>query len=557
MAVGDLGARERDDEGRVVPPPVEEVGDERDEPLVRPVDVLEHHHQRPLLGQALEEPPPGREEVLAVGGRPFGEPEQVEETRLDPRALVRVRDVELERGPQLRGRAGRVLVLEDLRTTAHHLGERPVGDPVAVGEAAAAVPPDVRRQAVDVLLELPGEAGLADPGDADDRDEPGARLVGGGVEEVLDEPQLRGTADERRLESRRAALAATLRRDAERLPEVDGLALALELVLSGVAERDRGLGCAARRLAHEHRAGLRAALWTREAVLTRSPVTMPCPSAPRVTAASPVCTPARRRSSATPLSTAEDRHGVDEVERGAHRALGVVLPRHGRAPERHHRVADELLDGAAVALDHRPGRVEVPRLQLPHVLEVAALRDRGVADEVGEQHGDETPLRGRGRGVERRAPGRIGRERRPALAAELHRRPVRCAARRARACERAAALAAEFPARLVLRATGRTEDARHRLSLARWWSWAKPGRYARPVSEKPPKPGAIADAEALGGSDAAQAQVRRWWRLVPRRADAADGGLRGAPRRRRDRRRRSLRADPRDRDRRRDGGRSS
>jgi Yip1 domain len=36
------------------------------------------------------------------------------------------------------------------------------------------------------------------------------------------------------------------------------------------------------------------------------------------------------------------------------------------------------------------------------------------------------------------------------------------------------------------------------------------------VSEKPPKRGVLADAEALGGSDAAQARVRRWWRLTPR-----------------------------------------
>jgi hypothetical protein len=36
------------------------------------------------------------------------------------------------------------------------------------------------------------------------------------------------------------------------------------------------------------------------------------------------------------------------------------------------------------------------------------------------------------------------------------------------------------------------------------------------VSERPSKQGAIADAEALTGSDAAQLRVRRWWRLVPR-----------------------------------------
>lgn len=36
------------------------------------------------------------------------------------------------------------------------------------------------------------------------------------------------------------------------------------------------------------------------------------------------------------------------------------------------------------------------------------------------------------------------------------------------------------------------------------------------MSEKPPKLGAVADTEAFAGSDAAQARVRRWWRLVPR-----------------------------------------
>ena len=36
------------------------------------------------------------------------------------------------------------------------------------------------------------------------------------------------------------------------------------------------------------------------------------------------------------------------------------------------------------------------------------------------------------------------------------------------------------------------------------------------MSEKSTKPGAIADANALSGSDGAQAHVRRWWGLVPR-----------------------------------------
>ncbi len=36
------------------------------------------------------------------------------------------------------------------------------------------------------------------------------------------------------------------------------------------------------------------------------------------------------------------------------------------------------------------------------------------------------------------------------------------------------------------------------------------------MSTRPPKPGVIADTDALAGSDAAQARVRHWWRLVPR-----------------------------------------
>lgn len=36
------------------------------------------------------------------------------------------------------------------------------------------------------------------------------------------------------------------------------------------------------------------------------------------------------------------------------------------------------------------------------------------------------------------------------------------------------------------------------------------------MSQRPSKPGAIADVEALSGSDDAQARVRLWWRLVPR-----------------------------------------
>ena len=49
---------------------------------------------------------------------------------------------------------------------------------------------------------------------------------------------------------------------------------------------------------------------------------------------------------------AERADGVDELERGPDGALGIVLVCGRGAPDGHHRVADELLDRAAVAADH-------------------------------------------------------------------------------------------------------------------------------------------------------------------------------------------------------------
>ena len=99
------------------------------------------------------------------------EPEQVRQPRLDPVELVRVGDVRLDGLAQLRPRRLRVLALDDVGARPHHLGERPVRHAFAVRQAAAAPPPDCRREAVDVLVELPRQPRLAEAGDADDRDE--------------------------------------------------------------------------------------------------------------------------------------------------------------------------------------------------------------------------------------------------------------------------------------------------------------------------------------------------------------------------------------------------
>ena len=110
-----------------------------------------------------------------------------------------------------------------------------------------------------------------------------------------------------------------------------------------------------------------AAPWIRDAVFTRSPATIPWPTAPTVTAASPVAT-AARACEVDAGALAQGVHGVDELERHPHGPLGVVLLRDGRPPHGHDGVADELLDRAAVALDRPAGGVEVAGQKLAHLL---------------------------------------------------------------------------------------------------------------------------------------------------------------------------------------------
>ncbi len=145
------------DEQPVVARPLEQILDEREQRLVGPLHVLEDEHHGPLLGHRLEESPPRRKEPLAVAIGDGRQPEQVAQRRRDPLAVAGIGDPLVHGRRELPfGRLDRV-VLGDLGAHAHHLGQRPECDPVAVGEAAAAMPEHLAGQAVGVLLELPRE----------------------------------------------------------------------------------------------------------------------------------------------------------------------------------------------------------------------------------------------------------------------------------------------------------------------------------------------------------------------------------------------------------------
>ena len=366
----------------------------------------------------------------------------------------------VSRDPPARRRL--VVVLGQPGAPADHLAERPEGDALAVRRRPTPMPVDVLDDAVDVLLELPGEPALADAARARHRHEPRPPIATRRLDEVLQDAELLVTADERRLGQVRTSLTATLGDHPERPPGWHRRGLALELLGADGLEGDRRGRRVHRRLADEHAAGGGDRLEAGGGVDDVAD-DHPLPHGADVD---------RRLAGQDPGPRLEPgrerRDGGQQVERGADGPLGVVLAGDRRAPHGHDRVADELLDGPAVSLDQPARRVVEARQQLASILGVLAFGEARVPDEIREQDGHEAPLRdrrggrgpcrGRGRGAGHRrcaGPAHPGCQRRPARAAELLAWLRGAAAAGARRREWRPALDAERPSRLVLGVTAR------------------------------------------------------------------------------------------------------
>ena len=301
--VEQLRPRGADDEQRHAARPVDEVVDEVEQVVVGPVQVLEHEHERPLARRAPRRSGarprtprrrrrrrPRRRRPSPTSGRRCDSTQRRPSTRRPHASFAR---------PSAVG----VVALEDAGLRLDHLAERPEGDAVAVGQAAALPPGDQVRRALDRLEELEHEPALADPRHADERDELRRALVrhAGRARPRAARPRARAT-DERcaplhavdadpRARLRRASQAGT----GSALPfAVDRLAVA------GSRSRARSRGRSARRR------GCRSPAprdWSRAAVLTTSPAAIPSPASGRastVTSASPVLTPMRTSTPARP-----------------------------------------------------------------------------------------------------------------------------------------------------------------------------------------------------------------------------------------------------------------
>ena len=202
--VEQLGTRDAEQEDRRIAREVGDVLHEIDEDRLGPLQVVDDDDLRASGGTCLEQPPEG-------------------ELRLRRRAADHRLRLDADRDQDL--------------------DERPVGDPLAVREAAAAQ--DVGLVAY-ALEEVGDEARLADPGRAEEREEL-ARAVGDRVLVVAPEPlALALAADERCL-----GVARERSRVAEHVEEpvrLDGLGLPLQRRAARPPrrERRRGRGAASR-----------------------------------------------------------------------------------------------------------------------------------------------------------------------------------------------------------------------------------------------------------------------------------------------------------------------
>ena len=255
----------------------------------------------PALPDALEERRPGREEVL-LGEAVRGDAQQHLEAGPHPLTLVRGDAVPHEGGVQHHREVGAGVLSRSGEPAADRLGDGPEGDTFPIGEATPAVPADRRAEPVDVLLQLPRQAGLADPGLAVDQEQGGPAPRLGVMEELLDQPQLALPSDERGLQPV-GPLSATARGDdGAGAPQGHRVGLALSWWLPASAYV-MAPELSSRVVSSTQTCPGPATDCTRDAVLTASPATIPCCSAPTVTATSPVTTPTRAASPATPTSS--------------------------------------------------------------------------------------------------------------------------------------------------------------------------------------------------------------------------------------------------------------
>ena len=276
-----------------------------------------------------------------------------------------------------------VVVRRESRQAANDLRHREERDSLAVGKTAPLCDGRPERPSRDFL----SKSRLADAGGADDGHQPARLFVERRAVRSAQDVALELSADERRVEAtkdqvgagahlvetpgpHRLALAFEGERfertgadpvcdEAVGLPPQQDLARLRSLLqarrdVDGVAGRDRLL---ARRIADDHFAGVDP-------------------------------DPLFKANAVAPLELhVQPRQGAAHLVRRSDGAQSVVLVNDRHAEDRHHGVADELLDRTAVPFQHGSHLLEVVQHHPAHRLRVHALAEAGEARDVAKQHG--------------------------------------------------------------------------------------------------------------------------------------------------------------------------
>src|SRR3954466_668698 len=278
------------------------------------------------------------------------------------------------------------------------LAQRPEGGPLAVGKRPALPPGDDLLVRVGDLEQFGHQPALSDPRDADESHELRGLLPARVLECVCEQASLALAPHQRRAQLL-LDVASEAGPGADCLPHLDRFRLPLRLDRLRLAVIDDVARRAVRPLADEDAVDRRRALQPRGGVDD--------------VAGHHCVALAGLRSERDERLTGVDGGAdleflparVADGERRTHGALGVVLVRDRRAEDGHHRIPDELLDGAPEALELGTKLRVVSRERRADVLGVEPLRARGRADEVGEEDRHDLPLLARrsGRRDERRA----------------------------------------------------------------------------------------------------------------------------------------------------------
>ena len=342
------------------------------------MDVVDEDDQRTLVGEVFQRAAERPDELLLGGGRL--ESDESDESARDRRGLRESGDEGLD---ALACRV-RVVAVIDPRRLPDDLGDRPIRDALAVGEATAA---DDQGSVADGSEELGHEAALTHAGRTEDREQLARPIRHRALECVPERLELAFASDHRRIEVTTVPVSAG--RDVTQPVGDDGLGFALELDRRGRADLHRiahqvPRGAADHDLARRGR-GLEPG-GDVDGVADDDRLTRPAGADHDGSGIDP-------RSRLECHAALAPQGDIEPIERvahlcgGSHGAQAILLVDHGYPEHGHHRVADVLLDRSTVAFDDLAHAREVAAHHVPQRLRVEPLAERSRARHVGEQDG--------------------------------------------------------------------------------------------------------------------------------------------------------------------------